>query len=52
MATTEPTTIQRVTSGSVIIYDLADHTIRTQKAEKFKGTYFDRYVLSYTYHKL
>lgn len=60
MATPEPRPIQkvnappiqRVNSGSVIVYDLASQTIKTENAEEFKGIDFDRYARSYANREL
>ena len=52
MAATKPKPIEWASSGSVIVYDLSSQTITTQKAEKFKGMYFNRYVLSRAHHKI
>ena len=51
MTTTELKTIQRVNSGTVIVYDLSVQTITTQKAKKFRGMDLDRFVLSCAHHK-
>lgn len=52
MPTSELKKVQRTNSGSVIVFDLATQTITTKKAKKLKGTYFDRYVISYADHDL
>lgn len=36
MPTSEPKSVERTNSGSVIVFDLATQTITTKKAKKFK----------------